>query len=125
MTKKGFWKTLEVLIAVLLTFIFVIVIIPRFTPSTSQETNLGVLQDLQKNPGFQACAVVLDQDCVNQYIREALPSRYGFKVLLSRDFNAQAKDLPATRIFVDSIIITGNATYANQSVVRLFYWVGS
>ena len=55
MDKKGFMSTLEVAIAAVITFIFVIYLIPDINPK-NQDNSIELMASLKNNPDFLSCA---------------------------------------------------------------------
>lgn len=119
--KKAYLRTLEAIIAVFITFFFLIYIMPTRTVSTSNEENLYILDELAKNLAFKNCVLTQDVSCINLTIDESLPNQYNFMFNLSSDPNV-AISLPAKRIFADSAFISGNSTQYKPVIIRLYYW---
>ena len=65
LNRKGFFKTLEVVIAIVLTFLFISYFIPYFTTTESaKKPELNVLGRLSLNEGFRSCAIGEDSSCI-------------------------------------------------------------
>lgn len=122
-SKKGFYRTLEVLIAIVLTFLFVAFFIPQFTETEQPlKPSLNILPRLEQNDEFRSCAVGDDADCLESKIEEVIPLLYGYKVSVSNDVNYEETDLPSKDIYIESIFIGSNVTQFNPKIVKLYYW---
>jgi hypothetical protein len=120
--KQGIFKTIEVLIAIFITFIFLFVFIPQQRASERNEPSPDVISALSQDPGFISCVVSGDQACINMSIEKELPGEYSFKVNISDNPNVIVSGLPSKRVFANSLYVAGNMTNAKRMIVRLYFW---
>jgi hypothetical protein len=121
--KKAFMKTLEVVIAVVLTMSVLVFAFSRV--NLSSDDNLpavDVLYGLEFNDGFRSCVLSNNLSCVSDFVNNSLPLIYrkSFIINITDDINYIPEGLPDKRVHVDSVII---ATNSNPKIVKLFYWV--
>ena len=125
MVKKAFLKTFEVLIAIVLTLIFIILLVPREDISEPRGNKIEIMNKLEKYPEFRA-GVIENTGCFNRSsgniisdtIDNYLSSRYDYYLCI----DDAAENLPDKRVYVDSVFITGNITNFQHKIVRLYYW---
>jgi len=124
MVKKAFIRTLEILIVIIVTTIFLLVIIPKQAINTEDKVQLYLI-NLEKNADFRSfvsqntgCYNSSTSFIINTLIEEYLPSNYDY--LICSD--AKATELPETRVVVDTLFFAGNITSVNYKTVRLYYW---
>jgi hypothetical protein len=125
MAKKAFLKTFEVLIAVVLTLIFIILLVPKENISEPTGNKIEIMNQLEKYPEFRQ-EVIENNGCFNRTsnnvisntIDSYISSRYDFYLCI--DYTAE--NLPNKRVYVDSVFITGNITSYQHKIVRLYYW---
>ena len=120
--KKGVFRTLEALIAIFITFLFLIVFIPMQRERAQPTAPPNVLADLRDNDDFRNCVIQKNETCINQSIDRNLEDSYDFKFNLSDNPNAGAPALPQKQVYANSIFIAGNATNSTRTIVRLYFW---
>lgn|SRR3989338_8928072 len=118
--KKGILKTLEALVALFLLLIFLIAFLPS-NPETIAGPE-GFMASFQTDETFRNCAIERNMSCLNQSIEEEVGSGHYFLVNVTDDVNARISGLPQTTVFSESIYFAGNASFARESIVRVFYW---
>ena len=120
---KAFMKTLEVMLVVIFTVMFLIILSPPQSRSSVPELE-PVLLHLQKDQGFREFAIQ-NTECfisglgAEQHIRKYLHNRYDY-VFCS---GASETNLPDRRIFLDTLVIAGNITYIEPKVLKLYFWI--
>lgn len=114
-------KTLEVAIAVVMTFVFLTVFIPQYSAAQSRLQNEDVLPSLAKNADFRACVISGNISCINSSLSRAL-EKYDYAINISKGVNDRASGLPDKRVFSESMLIAGNSTLYEPRVVRIYYW---
>jgi hypothetical protein len=120
--KKGAFKTIEALIAVFITFLFLFVFIPAQTQNADSSQGKNVLNSLRDNQIFRNCVITKDIGCINQTISQALGDGYDYTVNLSDNPSTSVFGLPSKRIYTNSIFISGNITNSTKTIVRLYFW---
>ena len=119
--KKAYMRTLEAVIAIALTFIFLVIFIPEYTLTKSSEKNTNVLPSLYKNSGFRECVILKNTSCVNQSLSKPLAG-YTYTFNISSNPSDQAPILPPKRVFSESAFIAGNSSTYKPAIIRLYYW---
>jgi len=122
--KKAFVRTLEVFIAVVVTFIFINFVIPLRTATDVTASSTHILEVLEQNDDFRDCVVEYNITCINNSIDYYLPDAYSFTFNVSDDPNIGVPDLPRKEVLVDSIFVAGNISAYTPRIVRVYYWVG-
>ncbi|MBI2574707.1 hypothetical protein HYV82_02370 [Candidatus Woesearchaeota archaeon] len=120
-SRKAFMKTLEVAIAVVMTFVFLTVFIPQYNTAQSRLQNEDVLSVLAKNAEFRACVISENISCINSSLSGAL-EKYDYAINISKSANDRVSGLPDKRVFSESVLIAGNSTLYEPRIVRIYYW---
>ncbi|MBI2550599.1 hypothetical protein HYV83_05495 [Candidatus Woesearchaeota archaeon] len=120
--KKGVFRTLEALIAIFITFLFLLVFIPQQRELSVPETPPNILAGLRDNEDFRNCIILKNQTCINQTLDKNLEDKYDFKFNLSEDPHVSISGLPQKRVYANSIFIGGNTTNSTSLIVRLYFW---
>jgi len=116
-------RTVEAIIAVFITFVFVIYFFPTEAATESRKPNLNLLPVLEKNDAFRRCIIEENTTCINATIEAILPGSYSYILNISENPNAEATGLPADkRIYADSVYLVGNETDLHPRTIRLYYW---
>ncbi|OVE74511.1 hypothetical protein BVX95_02260 [archaeon D22] len=123
--KKGYLRTLEVMIAFIITFGFVLVILQ--TPVTSQsEEKKHFLIELMDDNGFRSELVKINASCIYKSDNTTL-TREIEKYLIEETFaicNDFKPTLPKRSVYVDRAYFTGNVTHSMKDpVIKLYYWI--
>jgi len=126
MVKKAFMKTFEVLIAIVLTLIFVILMVPKENTSELKGEGIKIMNLMEKYPDFISETIEND-GCFNRtssnklanLTEEYISGSYSYYICV----DSAATNLPNKRIYVDSVFMTGNITNYQHKIVRLYYWV--
>lgn len=118
-SKKGFMRTLEVVIAVLLTFSFSIFLIPHTSDSFQQE---GINLAITDNTQLRSCVLSRNVSCASDILETKIPSSYDYRVLISDTYASSASDLPNKDIFRFGYFYSANTTYYNPSFLTVLYW---
>lgn len=122
MDKSGVFKTLEALMAIFITFLFLLVFIPQQREQATRQAPPNALVGLAGNDDFRNCAITRNFTCINQTIDKQLEDKYDFRVNISESQNAILPLLPQKRIYANTLFIAGNMTKATTRIVRLFFW---
>jgi len=119
MNKKAFTKTLEVILAIALTFLFITFIIKPYVPKI-QEAAADYLSELSDDPVFRNCVLAEDAACINSSLRTTIPTKY----IYTFSINITNATLPKDRdIFVNSLFVAANLTYYQPKTLWLYYWL--
>jgi len=123
MNKKAFMKTVEVVIVIVLTAVYMLTILPQ-NADISASPNIDYLSKLQTNNDFrklatqkQGCFDATDTD-TNNIIGKYIPPDFEYKICFDATFSA----LPDKEVSAESIFFAGNETDINYKVVRLYAW---
>ena len=121
--KEGIFRTLEALIAIFITFLFLLIFIPQIRERTAPQATQNVLATLRDNDDFRNCVIQKNQTCLSQFIERSLEGKYEFKINVSDNPNAAVAGLPQQkRVYANSLFISGNTTNSTRQVVRLYFW---
>lgn len=125
MNKKAFMKTIEAMLAVILTGVFVLYLIPQFTGTEVSEQSMVILNNLEKTPNFRNF-VISTTGCFNssnvtvrEFITSYLPEEYSYLLCIS----GIPDNLPDEKVFLDTAFFSGNISFYSPRTVRLYYWI--
>lgn len=121
MVKQGYVRTVEAMIAILITFIFATVALQENTTGVDIEPT-NPLANLNENDDFRACVIERETICIESYLTNNLGGGYSYTYNISSDPDVVVRGLPDTRVFSDSLYIVGNITYNDPIILRLYYW---
>lgn len=122
--RQGYMRTLEVMLAFILTFSFVVILLDD-PITTKSERKDSVLEKLFTNNIFRnnifsivgTCDYETDTTIIANMTKELI-EHYSFAIC-----NNKKPTLPKKNVYVDSILITGNITHIiNDPVIKLYYW---
>ena len=63
--KKAYLKTLEAVIAIVLSFMFIIFFIPTKPDTQERQPDLDLINVLGQNPTFRTCVLIENYSCTN------------------------------------------------------------
>ena len=121
MNKKSFLRTIEVMIAVLITFIFIFFVFPK-SQTPEEKVQLEVLKVLENSPEFRNCILGLDYNCTGDFLNDYVPKNYGFVFDISDNPDIFRANLPEKNINTETLYIAGNITSYSPKFVKLYYW---
>ena len=121
--KKAYLRTLEAVLAVIITLGFLIFILPQRGPVEKRTVDYDLMPTLEKDNLFRECVLSGNSSCINSTISNNLPSRYDYVFTLTNNPNLAATNLPQKTVLVESIFIGGNSTQQLNKVMRLYYWL--
>ncbi|MBU0758194.1 MAG: hypothetical protein KKF44_09055 [Nanoarchaeota archaeon] len=127
LSKKAYLKTVEVMIAIVFAFTFLLYFLPKFAGVQNVEKSENVLKHLEHDNVFRdfvisntGCINKTDNSSVISQIEEYLPDVYDYRFCI----NDRIYDLPPKKVLIDTVFIAGNLSDYSPSVVRLYYWIG-
>ena len=122
--KKAFMKTIEILLVIILSTLFLLVVLPKQQQTTETKSKAYLIY-LEKDADFRNF-IISNTACYNsssveasRFIRRYLPDDLDF-ILCS---GTKATDLPEKNVFVDSLFFSGNISNIEYKTIRLYYWV--
>lgn len=118
--KQAFLKTMEALLAVVVSFIFLLVVVPT-TEVQPRQAGHDILLSFEPDIRFRACVLAYNESCVDAYLQQQIPGIFEYKFLLTRD-NNEIIELPDKEVIQESLFIAGDETHYQPTIVRLFYW---
>jgi hypothetical protein len=121
MVKHAFVKTMEAFIAIILAYLFLLIIVPRDLDRNIQG-NAAILSSFEQDSEFRACALSDDEACVRAFVDGQIPEYFTFEVLLTEDPN-EIPTLPRKQVLRESLYLSGNLTLYSPVIVKLFYWI--
>ncbi len=122
--KKAFLKTVEAVIAIFISLLFLTIVIPHRNPAdSSRSESIKLLDTLKENENFRNCILTGNRTCINATIRANLENRFDFTFNISSDPDTKIS-LPARQIvFAEGIMVAGNSTDYNPRILRVYYWI--
>ncbi len=121
--RKAYVRTIEVLVALFITILFVAIIIPRSYPEEIRTESLEIMGTLQEDTAFRNCVMGNETSCIQTRIRQHLPGKYNYTYTISSDPLAAAGELPVKRVFAESAYFSANDSYYSPKIFRIYYWV--
>ncbi len=122
--KKAFIKTVEILLVIIITTIFVLSIASRQAENKPSE-RISVLNKLEKDSGFRGF-VMENSGCynsasleINYLIAGYLPDNYDYLFCISE----KSESLPQKEVYLDTLFFAGNITDIRFKTLRLYYWL--
>lgn len=126
MKKKGYLKTIEVVLAAVITSIFLLYIMPQFTGSEDQNEGFEILKEIRSDEDLRGfvltnigCYNSTESNTLNTKIQEHLPESYSYVICIDDIYS----DFVGDRLFIDSIYIASNLSIYKPRILRLYYWV--
>ena len=124
MVKKAYMKTIEILLVVVLTTVFLVLIIPG-QESLTRSKHPSYLINLETNDDFRnfvtnnnACFNSTPANTATGLIERYLPLEFDYTLCTG----LKIESVPQKEVFIDSIVIIGNHTHTNFKTIRLYYW---
>lgn len=122
--KKAYLKTLEVVIAMVFTFAFVLYLMPN-TQNTLEEDAKDILITLIQNEEFKTYAVNISS-CVYKNQNTSINSILDVELKSYLNYSICPKGVlpvtPRKHVNVESLYLTGNITAQQNKVIKLYYW---
>jgi len=137
--RKGYLKTLEAVLAIVIILMFTFAVTPKEEPDLSTPDNVKASQDfilseIQKNDSIRTLIMGSDQSdlsfntayqAIDQVMQDNVPPGYrytfGLCGLSSCVSNITTLSLE-TSIYANDILISSNGSVQNPKVIRLWMW---
>jgi len=126
LNKKAYVKTLEAVIALVLSFMFITYFVPIRSETEQRYPDLDVIHVLEQNPVFRTCVLKENYSCINSTFESYYPHvilDYDYRVNVSTDPRISGAELPRADVHSESLLIAGNDTYIYPKTVRIYYWL--
>ncbi len=132
MVKKAFIRTLEAIIAIVITFIFLVGILPLKGTGITTKEEIRVLPNIIDEEEFRIKTFNLtinqcfddEETWIDNLVRKRLSSDYDYIFCVYGNLNYPLiDDLPNKEVFVDSFFITKNLDNYEKIIVRFYYWI--
>ncbi len=123
MGKKAFMKTIEIMLVIVFTTIFLLALLQNQF-STPVNEKAEYLIELEKDSGFRNY-VLQNTGCFNSttsssgYIRRYLPSRLDYNLCIG----TKPTELPVIDVYVNNMYFSGNLTSVQTKTIILYYWI--
>lgn len=124
-SKKGYIKTLEAAIALVLSFLFITYFVPANSETELREPSLRLVKVLEQDSAFRTCVLAENYPCMNSTFESYYPSfilDHGYVFNVSTDPAVSGASLPGGDIIAESLFIAGNDTFIYPKTARLYYW---
>lgn len=138
MGPKGYIRTLEAVIAIVLILLFIFTIIPERTvnpkavPLQVKSSQKYILQSVANNPGLRTEALSINDniDCsqvpggqINAFVQQNLPPGFGYSCAVCISTSCVfTPDSVTTSVYMDDIMITPDNVIGGPKIVRLWFW---
>jgi hypothetical protein len=122
MRKQAFMKTVEVFIAILVTFTFVLVVLPKEVPDINDQS-IFRLRNLDVDDDFRNCVLRDDSACINTTIDSVFEGRFLYDYEIYDSGNSPLLVIDEVEVRTYSWFYAGNQTAYNPKTFKLFYWV--
>ena len=118
--KIGFMKTVEVFMAIIILFAFLIFIVPRDTRSQDNQS-LFRLQNLERDDVFRECVVSRNSTCINETLEIVFQGTYLYEYVLY-EFAEPLVIMDHSNVNVYTWFFAGTRREFRPIHFRLFYW---
>ena len=119
-SKKGFLKTGEAFMAIVVIFTFIIFFMPQETRTVNDQSRFR-LQHLEVDEEFRECVYDEDDDCIDGILDRVFEGRYEFQYVTYR-FSEPDVDIDEDQVYVYSWYYGGTGDEFDPKVFKLFYW---
>ncbi len=120
--KKGILRTLEVVFAIMISFIFLLYVMPQQTFKQEEKPSIipYLLNDYEFRNAVSSNNITKMNERISQRMNILYPD-YNFTVSISSDPN-YILNLNHKTVYSESLFIIGNITSERNHVVRIYYW---
>ncbi len=122
MNKKGFMKTVEVFIAILVTFTFILAVLPKQVPDINDQS-IFRLKNIDEDDTFRNCVLRDDSACINTTLDELLEGRFLYEYEIYESGKVSHLVVDENEVRTYSWFYAGNYTLYQPTIFKLFYWV--
>jgi len=126
MVKKAYMKTIEMLLVMVVSTIFLLVILPKQNYRDNMQKE-SYLIHLEKDETFRdfitdntACYNSTPKNTITVLVDRHVPKEFDYTICIDKTPTI----LPKKDIFIDSLVIAGNYSQTDFKIVRLYYWAG-
>lgn len=125
--KQGLARTLEVTIAVVLTFLILVFLIPQANVQTNNANEPDVNLDiLLSNKAFRSCLIETNTSCIERKLSFVMPPQYTYSYILTTDNFTPPVRSSTEEIYTKSdLLFALNATEPTEMTPYrfiLYYW---
>jgi len=120
--KKGVIRTLEMVIAVIITFLFIIFILPGQKKITEQKPY--IFKDFPYNEDFRNAVLSENYTLVRSFLEErfnASAKNYNFSFIITQNQNFSLV-LRNRDVFSESLLIYNKTNSSKYKILRVYYW---
>jgi|GEM_PF-2910895 len=121
--KKAFLRTVEAVIAVILTFLLLVILFPQKGISEFKTDNLKNINIIQYDPDLRGCIYSDNLTCVENIIPNYIPNSYDYDYLLSTNPNDFIYNLPKEQIYTKTLVFAGYNQIYDFRVLKIYYWL--
>ncbi len=130
--KKGYLKTLEAIIAVMILLSFLLAILPREeakeaeVPDDIRLTQESIMNIIQSNEELRDCVLSGNNGCITGYIdnNDLVPYTMNYRTLITlTDEIIEPEDLPDKAVYTSNIVISStDGSTVTSRLFTLFIW---
>ncbi|MFH0936057.1 MAG: hypothetical protein V1815_00060, partial [Candidatus Woesearchaeota archaeon] len=133
--KKGYLKTIEAVIAILIILGFIYVITPKnhlpeeTTPQNVESSEEFIVTQVLYNSTYRDCIVKDDRPCVETLVKKNTPSGYNYQFEMCDTSTSCLQKLGITlpidkSIYSKNVFISQESGLINPKVFRIYMWEG-
>lgn len=118
--KRAMLRTLEAILAFMLTFTFLVYISHQNVPAKKPLDSLGVLLIVESDDAFRQCVYSNDRDCLSSIAGAYIPNDYEYRIVVDDAFfPTEGQDA-----VIESLFVATPETKIYKTV-KLYYWLSS
>jgi competence protein ComGC len=124
MVKKAYMKTIEMLLVMVISTIFLLLILPKQNYRESMQKE-SYLIHLEKDETFRdfvtgniGCYNSTPKNTITVLVEKHIPKEFDYTICIDKT----PRTLPIKDIFIDSLVIAGNYSQTEFKTIRLYYW---
>ncbi|MFW6230542.1 MAG: hypothetical protein ACOC32_00805 [Nanoarchaeota archaeon] len=118
--KKAFMKTVEAFLAIMITFMFLLVFLPRDIRYTDDQSYYR-LDTLERDDAFRNCVLLENPTCIDSTIDTLFEGKYLYTYDIYR-YADEAREFNRTDVRTYTWFYAGNLTSYRPIVFKLYYW---
>ncbi len=131
---KGYLRTLEAVIAIIVILLFIYTVTPRNSnveagvPSNVQSAQDFIFKELSFNESIRKCVVqtVVSNDCqgwVNEVVENNSPFGYTFDVVICDKTACVSSEPPFDKnVYMSDVFISSSLEEQNPKIIRIYMW---
>ena len=125
MVKRGYLRTLEAVIAIVIVLIFIFsfgasnIGIGEVTPKNVKDAQKFIFKTVLSNDTLRQDVLNEDTRLLDQVVKRNLPLGYSYKIQFCKSADCPIPNLPSETIYIDTVYV---GEENNFRVLKLFVW---